>query len=52
MDKERTLHVALIGLGARGLNGTAHSIHAIDNVEISAICDTNQERLDKGMALM
>ena len=52
MDKERTLHVALIGLGARGLNGTAHSIHAIDNVEISAICDSNQERLDKGMALM
>lgn len=52
MDKERTLHVALIGLGARGLNGTAHSIHAIDSVEISAICDSNQERLDKGMALM
>ena len=51
MDKERTLHVALIGLGARGLNGTTRAIHAVDNVEISAICDMNQERLDKGMEL-
>ena len=45
------LHAAVIGLGSRGY-GVLKTIHSIKDLEITAICDVMEDRLQRGLELL
>ena len=43
------IRMAVVGYGQRGSYVTVHSLHFIDSIEVTAICDLYQDRVDKGV---
>ena len=45
----KKIRMAVVGYGQRGSYVTVHSLHFINEIEVTAICDLYQDRVDKGV---
>ena len=43
------IRMAVVGYGNRGSYVTIHSLHFINEIEVTAVCDLYQDRVDKGV---
>ena len=49
IDTNVKLRVGIIGYGQRGSYVTIHSLHFINEMEVTAVCDLYQDRVDQGV---
>jgi len=52
IPKDRKLRVGFIGCGGRGTGAAAQALKADDNVELYAMADVFQERIDKSLGIL
>ena len=45
----KKIRMAVVGYGQRGSYVTVHSLHHINEIEVTAICDLYQDRVDQGV---
>ena len=45
----KKIRMAVVGYGQRGSYVTVHSLHHIDEIEVTAVCDLYQDRVDQGV---
>ena len=43
------IRMGVVGYGQRGSYVTVHSLHFINEIEVTAICDLYQDRVDQGV---
>ena len=43
------IRMAVVGYGQRGSYVTVHSLHHINEIEVTAVCDLYQDRIDQGV---
>ena len=47
----KKIRMGVIGYGKRGSYVTEHSLHSIPSIEVTAVCDLYQDRVDDGIKL-
>ena len=45
----KKIRMAVVGYGQRGSYVTVHSLHHIEEIEVTAVCDLYQDRVDQGV---